>query len=126
MSTKRTPRSRPLKPEITATAIAAFRKMRRLRTKCTCAPVDWEGEYWKHQECPACDQWWQQHSILWHELRLKVWQWPAIQTPGACTPYPAGSYAAANWKPNLEAQERYRALERAAAEEAKQQRKGAA
>ena len=53
---------------------------------------------------------------------LKVWEWPAIETPGAVTPYPEGSHAALIWRADLEAQERYRALERAAAEE-KQRRK---
>ena len=115
MTTTRRPRSRPIKPEISAAAIAAFRKMQQLDLQCTCAP-DWDGAYWEHQECRACEQWFRQHRILWGELSLQPWQWPAIETPGAVSPYPEGSDAALNDKPDLEAQERYCMLERAAAE----------
>jgi hypothetical protein len=123
MTTTRTPIGRtPRAAQITPKAIEAFRKMKRLETKCTCAPIDWGGKYWEHQECHACEQWWQQHSILCDELNLRPWERPAVETPGAVTPYPEGSHAALVWRADLAAQERYRALERAAAEE-KQRRK---
>jgi hypothetical protein len=47
--------------------------------KCTCEEPDWDGEYWKQEECLACTQGWEQHSILWRELRLKPWQWPVYE-----------------------------------------------
>ena len=122
MTTIRTPIARAPRGQITAAAIAVFRKMQRLEAKCTCEPIDWWGKYWEHEECQACEQWWRQHSILWDELQPKVWEWPAVETPGAVTPYPEGSHAALVWRADLAAQERYRALERAAAEE-KQRRK---
>jgi hypothetical protein len=89
--------------------------MRNLETLCSCDPIDWEGAYWKRQLCPACEVWWEHHSILHDELRLRPWEWPAIETPGALPCYPEGSPAALAWKPDLEAQARYRALEKAAA-----------
>ena len=116
MTTTRTPIGRaPRAAQITPRAIAAFRKMQRLEMKCTCAP-DWEGKYFEHEQCRACDQWFRQHRILHGELNLQPWQWPAIENPDAVSPYPPGSEAALNDKPDLEAQERCRMLERAAAE----------
>lgn len=110
MTTTRTPIAREGRMQITPVAIAAFRKMQRLETKCTCAPVDWNGKHWERTECPACKRWWEQHSILWDELGLRPWQWPAYRHPDATVPYPEGSYAARTRKPDLEAQERYGAL----------------
>jgi hypothetical protein len=81
MPTKRTPIHRPPRNSITPAALEAFRKMQRLEKKCTCEEPDWDGEYWKREQCPACTQWWEQHSILWRELRLKSWQWPAYERP---------------------------------------------
>jgi hypothetical protein len=66
---------------ITSSAGAAFRKMQRLEKKCTCEEPDWDGEYWKQEDCPACTQWWEQHSILTCELSFKPWQWPAYERP---------------------------------------------
>jgi hypothetical protein len=39
--------------------------------------------------------------------------WPVIQSPGAKCPYPQGSHAAVQWKPNETAQARWRELEAA-------------
>jgi hypothetical protein len=117
MSTKRTRISRPQRTPIAPRAIALFREMQALETKCTCEPIDWDGKYWEHEQCPACDRWWDLHAELHDEIGAKLHEWPGIETPGARTPYPEGSNAAADWKPDLEAQERYRVLEQAAAEE---------
>jgi hypothetical protein len=125
MTTTRTPIRRTSRAaQITPKAIEAFRMMRRLETKCICEPIDWvtPDAYWKHEECVFCERWWDQYSILHDELKAEIWDWPCIQTPGAVTPYPEGSYAAEHWKPNLEGQARYRMLERAAAEAAKDAR----
>jgi hypothetical protein len=73
MTSKRTPINRPPRPTVTFAALEAFRKMQRLERRCTCDD--------DHRECPACEKWWQQHSILHDELRLKPWQWPAYQYP---------------------------------------------
>jgi hypothetical protein len=122
MSTKRTPINRPPRFLITPGAIAAFNVMRKLDAQCTCAPVNWDGEYWEHEQCEACEQWWRQHSVLHDELRLTPGQWPAVEDPDAVSPYPEGSQARINAKPDLEAQARYRLLEQAAAEAAKRER----
>jgi hypothetical protein len=113
MNTKRTPFARPLRHPISETALEAFRLMRELEGKCTCPPRNWHGEYWKHQQCKACGDWWEQNSILHDALQLRPWQWPAVENPAAENPYSAGSPAAAHWKPKLEAQARWRALEAA-------------
>jgi hypothetical protein len=93
MPTKRTPINRATKTRLSPIALDAFRRM---------------------QTAPTDDEWWSHHSILVRELRLKPWQWPAVEHPDAQCPYPVGSYAAQHWQPNLKAQARYRELERAA------------
>jgi hypothetical protein len=116
MTTTRTPIGRPPITQITPKAIAAFREMQKLEPRCTCPPIDWDGKYWQqHDDCAACKQWRGQNSVLCDELHLAPWQWPAYQRPDAVAPFPEGSPAAKSWKPDLEGQERYRALERAAA-----------
>jgi hypothetical protein len=75
MSTKRTPINRP--PRLTTfppEALAAFKEMLRLEGRCRCKPRDWDGEYWKHTECRACEQWWDQHWILHQALHCKPWE----------------------------------------------------
>jgi hypothetical protein len=76
MSTKRTPLARPLQHLISDRALRAFRHMRRLESQCTCPPRDWDGEYWKHRQCAACDAWYEQHNILHSELAMPPWRWP--------------------------------------------------
>jgi hypothetical protein len=48
---------------------------------------------------------------LWHELKLKPWQWPAVVEPGEACCYPAGS-GGARWHPR--GQQLYRWLAKAA------------
>jgi hypothetical protein len=111
MTTKRRPIRRPPRGDrFSPAALAAFGKMLVLEQRCTCAPVDWKGAYWEHEECRACRAWSVQDHILCRELRLKPWQVPAVESPDAVCFYPAGSAAAAHCKPKLEAQARYRAL----------------
>jgi hypothetical protein len=123
MSTKRTPINRPPRFRITPGAIAAFREMLKLETKCTCAPIAGDGAYLEHEQCKACEQWWKQHAVLVDELRLTPGQWPAIEDPHAESPYPEGSEARTHDKPDLEAQARFRLLEQAVAEAAKREAK---
>jgi hypothetical protein len=73
MPTKRTPINRPLRTKVTPEALAAFRTMQRLERRCTCKD--------DNNDCPACVQWGEQHSILHSELQLKPWQWPAYEHP---------------------------------------------
>ena len=98
MTTKRTPIRRNAQRRITPEVIEAFRQMEIARQSCTCPPIDWEGEYWKHKECGACDEWWEAHNVLHRALKLPPWQWPAIRYPDAVNPYPTGSFAAKHWQ----------------------------
>ena len=52
--TRRVPLARRSAAQITPAAMEAFRRIRSLEAQCTCLPRDWEGEYWKHEPCPAC------------------------------------------------------------------------
>ena len=101
--TRRVPLARRSAAQITPAAMEAFRRIRSLEAQCTCLPRDWEGEYWRHEPCPACDEWWTQQGILCSELALKPWHWPAVEHPQAENPYPERSAAAASWRPNVEA-----------------------
>jgi hypothetical protein len=115
MPTKRTPTGRLPKSRITPEAIDLFRRMRKL--KCTCAPRDWAGEYWRHETCPGCKEYGRLSAQLESELKLAPWE--SITNPRAQIPYPAGCYAALRWQRERderpEEQELWRALEAAAA-----------
>jgi hypothetical protein len=93
--------------------VRLFRQMERL--ECTCPERDWSGEYWKHTPCAGCERWWELHSLLHDALSLRPFDWPAIESPDARNPYPAGSPAAVQWEPGREAQARYVALKAASA-----------
>jgi hypothetical protein len=114
MPTKRTPIDRPQRRMISAEAVRLFCKMERIN--CTCAPRDWEGEYWRHTPCAGCERWWELNSLLMRELRLSSWEFPSYTRPTAVCPYPADSNAARTWKPDTRGHERYRQLEGAARE----------
>jgi hypothetical protein len=110
MSTKRIPIHRPIRAQIPPEALDLFREMRNV--KCTCPPIDCKGEYWERHECPGCERWWDLHSRLAQILPgIRPWHWPVIESPRAQCPYPDGSYAAAQWRPNEAAQARWRELE---------------
>jgi hypothetical protein len=98
MSSKRKFVSRhPTRKPITEKAIAAFLKCEALAQQCECAPCDWEGEYWKHEACAACTEWWDHHRIVHHELGCLPHEWPCFEYPQAACPYPEGSFAADRW-----------------------------
>jgi hypothetical protein len=93
--------------KVTPAALTAFRRMRKLECQCTCPPIDWAGKYWEREQCAACAAWWDAHWTLHQELKCLPSQWPCIEEPGAVSPYPSGSHAAEEWKPDLEAQSLY-------------------
>ena len=101
----------PENEDISAEAVRLFREM--CEIECTCEPIDWGGRYWERVQCAACDEWWRLHSLLHKELGAKLWEWPCIQHPEAVSCFPEGSPAAKAWKPDLEAQARWLALEAA-------------
>ena len=92
--------------------------MQALEDACTCPPIDWAGEHWKHRPdrpCVACEEWQRAHNVLHDELGLKPWEWPAVEHPESVCPYPAGSPAAAQWQRDERGVALYRELEEAAA-----------
>jgi hypothetical protein len=128
MSTKRTPINRPARQQIPPEALDIFRKMKTVeqRDDCRCEPRDWDGAYWDWTPCRSCEEWNALNAALCRPLKLRPWQFPAVEHPDAQCPYPAGSHAAAQWKPDLEAQARYRELENALAERGGGRRSGRA
>jgi hypothetical protein len=75
MPTKRTRITRPPRRTFSAKAIALFKQMQALDQQCTCTS--------EHDECRACEQWWDAQSELHRELRLRPWQWPCVERPNA-------------------------------------------
>jgi hypothetical protein len=114
MSSKRKPLDRPPALQITLLAINLFTEMAAI--SCTCAPRDWDGKYWEHEQCAGCERWWELHGRLHDELRCRPWQWPCIEHPNSVCPYPEGSYAAQSWRPNEAARHMWRTLEQVARE----------
>jgi len=117
----RKPLAHPVRTQqITPRAIQLFDQIRRVR--CSCPPIDWEGEYWKGRECPGCKRWWQLHNELHDELGGKPWEWPAIEDPETQNPYPAKYPAHWSWQADREAQARWLLLAAASREARRQER----
>ncbi len=109
MTTKRTPINRPPRDRFTPEALVAFRKMHELEERCS-RPEERDWDDHKHKQCSACAARWEQHWILHQALRLRPWQYHGVERPDAESPYPTGCEADKNWRPDQEAQARYRAL----------------
>jgi hypothetical protein len=108
MSSKRKPLNRPPALQITPLAIRLFIEMKGI--SCACAPRDWGGKYWVHEQCAGRKRWWELHARLHEELRCRPWEWPCIQSPEAECPYPPGSPAALSRRPTERAQQMWQAL----------------
>ena len=63
------------------------------------------------RNAPLVSGGWEQHSILWREVRCKLWEWPAYRHPDDECPYPAGCYAAERWHKERRSSETARGLE---------------
>jgi hypothetical protein len=113
MTTTRRPVRPPTRIHFTSEAIVAFLRMQEVEQQCTCKPIDYDGPV-RERQCDACLEWWRLHSILHGELRLRPWQWPAIEDPESPNPFPAGSPAAASWSRDETACQRYLELDDAA------------
>jgi hypothetical protein len=85
MVTNRTPINRPPTTRVTPEAVEIFRKMREARD--------------------GSDQWWELHAKLHTKLKLKPWQWPAIEHPDNKCVYPGdgGAGGGARWFPQAQA-----------------------
>src|SRR5262249_55826982 len=78
MPTNRTPIARnPLVP-ITPRALEAFGHMKRLARMCTCPPPRYPDYV---EDCDACQQWWEWHSVLREEVKAPPWEWPVVVEP---------------------------------------------
>ena len=82
MGTKRTPRGYAARMRMTPAAAVMFKRMERLSVACTCPEIDWEGEYSKSRECPACNAWAALRAELHRELKLPPWV-PTYEHPDA-------------------------------------------
>lgn len=94
VTTTRRPIKREPRLRISGEAIELFKAMQKL---------DWGSEQWRGL-----------HSRLHDALRLRPWQFPAIEHPDSRSGFPAGSWADKTWRPDEEAREVYRLLEAAA------------
>jgi len=122
MTAKRTPVHRPPVTQMTPEAIKIFNAMRTI--VCTCEPRDWNNpQTWGREPCDSCRRWWDLHDLLHHELHCKPWQFPCIEHPHACSPYPPGSVADRNWQPDRAAQDLWRALDEASREARREARR---
>ena len=115
MTTRRTPLRRDMKRRLTPEAIDAFRRMEALRAACTCPARDWDGKPSEHRSCASCEEWWDVHKVLHDALGRQPHEWPCIEHPDAVCPYPAGSFAAGQWRRDERAVALYRELKEAAA-----------
>jgi hypothetical protein len=95
MPTKRTPLYRDNRRIITPEAVRLFAEMR--AQVCTCAPRDWIGQYWRHEECAGCKRRSDLHGSLHEALRATPWEWLCVENPDARCPYPEGCHAAQQW-----------------------------
>jgi hypothetical protein len=100
--TARTPLRRLAQMQVSARALELFRELekaaraRRRAVDCTLT-----AHNLCTGDCTACRHWSDLHAELHVELRLKIWQWPALP----CCPFPPNSPAAAAWQPGSEQQE---------------------
>ena len=95
----------PAKETYSAKALALFREMVKLESQCTCTD-DTDEDF-----CAACCARWDLGKVLFDELKLKPWQFPAVEIPGTPPAWPKGSPANRECQ---EAQRRYVALAAAA------------
>src|SRR5262245_17028685 len=98
-------------------AVAAFRELIRLDDACTCAPYEYESY---QEKCPACAAWWREYMKLHVALDMPIWEWPCIHRPDRHW-HPRRTppwRLAQKWVPDAAKLERFRMLERAAAETA--------
>jgi hypothetical protein len=85
MPTNRRPRraAATTKIKVTDRAVELFKKMQTL-PNCTCV---WGPNYWNRIECASCERWWDLHSDLHAELKLKPWEWSVIAHPPGAPPH---------------------------------------
>jgi hypothetical protein len=110
VTTNRTPIQRPAQTIISPKALELFAELERARR----ARLHDDGCEVRESgmckcECVACERWWSAYNELHEELGLDPWQWPAIPQ----CPFPPGSPAARDWRPDAESQALYDLLKEA-------------
>jgi hypothetical protein len=117
MTTIRTPIRRPPFVRFSDEMLDIFIAMK--ECNCTCPPTDWGGAYWEAvtNRCAGCEAWWDLHARLFHLWPgVRPWFWPIVESPNVRCPFPDGSESAKAWRPDEEAQARWRDIEAAVAE----------
>jgi hypothetical protein len=107
--TRRTPLGRSSGVQITPKAIELFtesEKARRARKRADCVLTE---QATCRATCGACSAWWDAHDKLHTELQRELWQFPCIPY----SPYPPGSAAARDWRPDAEPAELWNLLDKA-------------
>jgi hypothetical protein len=74
--------------------------LRRQRRAATCIDGDSPVGYCS-SECAACRTWYDLHNKLHEELGLKPWEWLCLPR----NPYPPGTAASRNWRPDPDGEE---------------------
>ena len=100
--TKRTPIARQATLRVSPRAIALFEQLeraRRRRRAATCIVGDSPAGYCS-SECAACRTWYDLNDELHQELGLKPWQLCLPRNP-----YPPGTPASRNWRPDPDGEE---------------------
>ena len=79
MPTNRIPLRRAVQIHVTPAAVEAFRRLLELDAQCTCPPPAYPNQ---HEDCPACEQWWERHDIIAQEMGARPWEAPCVIEPG--------------------------------------------
>jgi hypothetical protein len=106
--TKRTPIARQPTLRPSPRAIELFEQLeraRRRRRAATCIVSDSPAGYCS-SECAACRTWYDLNDKLHEELGLKPWVWLCVPR----NPYPPGTAASRNWRPDPDGEEQARWL----------------
>jgi len=92
MPTKRTPIvRRPLRKPFTPEVLEAFKKLVQIFDEgdCSCQPIDWKGEYWRHERCASCQAYDKAEAEFVVLLNLSPHE--MLDNPHTESPYPPGS-----------------------------------
>ena len=101
--TKRTPIARQPSLRPSPRAMALFEQLeraRRQRRAASCIIGNSPAGYCS-AECAACRSWYALHAELHSELGLRPWEWLCVPR----NPYPPGTSASRNWRPDPDGEE---------------------
>ena len=81
MTAKRRRIARLRRLTISAEVLEAFREIKKLEKQCNCQPLTSGVDYWKQEECTACQQWWTHQTTIHRALGLPPHFWPCLGEP---------------------------------------------